>query len=273
MKFRDRLLQKIKIDELTRKVTRSLTGPDSGVHFDKESMRQMMGMGPYPHLQDRDLDFYILEENDVGCDKADCTILVLDNGLPIYRTTMDDVKLRKNPTVKEMVNIRNAIKILNDKDVVVSRKAESLNRVRARLIDALNLSYDAEDIDDIAKAGQSALEQNDCERVEESLRLFAELLQLLPLPHALRKGDQGDVKVGRTIQASSIDYFVELVTVYECSANRLRFLRGPLKSGNRNHMEQLEGVLNGDDTPADAADAAVFDILKETVVAERPIIG
>jgi hypothetical protein len=77
-------------------------------------------------------------------------ILVLDNDLTIYHTTVEDVVLRKSPTVKEMVSIRNAIKILNDKDVVISKKEASLKTIRDICIDQLDLHYTAADIDGIA---------------------------------------------------------------------------------------------------------------------------
>jgi hypothetical protein len=75
---------------------------------------------PWSRRQERDLVLF-LETDGPGQTR----ILVLDNDLSIYNTSVDDVVLRKSPTVKEMVNIRNAIKILNDKDVVTSKKEVS----------------------------------------------------------------------------------------------------------------------------------------------------
>ena len=41
--------------------------------------------------------------------------------LPIFRTAVADVAMRKNSTVREMVNIPNGVKILGDKDVEESK--------------------------------------------------------------------------------------------------------------------------------------------------------
>jgi len=81
------------------------------------------------------------------------SILVLDNDLSIYHTTIDDVVLRKSPYVKEMVSIKNVIKILNDGDVVVSKKEESVKAIQKECIDMLDLSFDENDLAEIEKSG------------------------------------------------------------------------------------------------------------------------
>ncbi|MEJ2041278.1 MAG: hypothetical protein P8X55_20470, partial [Desulfosarcinaceae bacterium] len=126
MSFKDNLLKKIKIDRLAEKVRHSLGAPaDSPRRVDRETMKTLLSMGPFRHQQERDLDLYFISRDD-GPEQ----ILALDNEMKIYRTTAEDVALRKSPTIKEMVSIRNAIKILSDKDVVVSAKAESLGKIQ-----------------------------------------------------------------------------------------------------------------------------------------------
>ena len=56
-------------------------------------------------------------------------VLVFDNELALYHSTVDDVALRKSPEWKEMVSIRNVRRILNDQDVVVSKGKESIRRI------------------------------------------------------------------------------------------------------------------------------------------------
>ena len=102
--------------------------------MDKGLFRVLLEMAEYRHLRERDLDLYLPPE---GSGKSH--ILVLDNDLPFYKTTVSDIAMRKSPTVKEMVNIRNAIKILNDSDVVVSKKADSVKTVRQECLSRLNL--------------------------------------------------------------------------------------------------------------------------------------
>ena len=106
MSFRENLLKKIQIDRLTRIVLQSIGTPESGLKIDKDAMRRLLAMSPYEYRKVRDLDLYI-READGGKNK----ILVLDNELPIYLTTVDDVAMRKSPYIAEMVKIRNIIKI------------------------------------------------------------------------------------------------------------------------------------------------------------------
>ena len=56
-------------------------------------------------------------------------VLVFDNELALYHSTVDDVALRKSPEWKEMVSIRTVRRILNDQDVVVSKGKESIRRI------------------------------------------------------------------------------------------------------------------------------------------------
>ena len=70
-------------------------------------MRSMLELSPYQYQKSRDLELYVQEN-----DQEQKMIFVLDNELPIYKTTIDDVTMRKSPLIKEMVKIRNIIKIL-----------------------------------------------------------------------------------------------------------------------------------------------------------------
>ncbi|MBU2621632.1 MAG: hypothetical protein KKD92_04875, partial [Proteobacteria bacterium] len=114
MSFKENLLKKIRIDKMAEKMLNSIGPPDSGRKVDKETMRKMLEMSAYQTRKERDLELYIHDNAD-GIKR----ILVLDNELPLYNTTVDDVVLRKSPTLKEMLSIRNALKILNDADVIV----------------------------------------------------------------------------------------------------------------------------------------------------------
>ena len=137
MGFRENLLKKIQIEDLAQGILRSIDPQDSAKRMDREAMRQLLEMSTYSYRKERDLDLYMLNEKE---------ILALDNELKIYRTTAEDIGLRKSPTIKEMVSFRNAIKILNDKDVVVSRKSDTVLRIRSELVAALDLSFAAADI-------------------------------------------------------------------------------------------------------------------------------
>ena len=183
MSFKENLLTKIKINELADKVLASIGTVESGSKVDKDAMRSLLEMSPYQHQRERDLDLYV-----EAIDQAQKKIFVLDNELPIYQTTIEDVVIRKSPLIKEMVKIRNIIKILKDTDVKLSRKDASVQTIQKECLTQLDLSFNESDIDEIAKDGQAALERDYSDGVVECLQLFAELLDYKPAPKAFQLG-------------------------------------------------------------------------------------
>ena len=170
MGFKESLLKKIQINRLADQVRRSLKPSDPPGRIDRTAMQTLLEMGPLTRRQERDLELYCQTQ-----DSEKQLILVLDNELKLYRTTVDDVAMRKSPTVKEMVSIRNAIKILNDKDVVVSRKTDTLAWVENGLVAALDLTYTDADIGALARDGRDSLANGYAEGVAEALTLFGEI--------------------------------------------------------------------------------------------------
>ncbi|MDQ1330574.1 MAG: hypothetical protein QG578_837, partial [Thermodesulfobacteriota bacterium] len=124
----------------------SIGPPDSGRKIDKETMRKMIEMSRYKTQKERDLELFV---EDTGNDKK--KIHVLDNELPLYNTTVYDVVLRKSPTIKEMLNIRNALKFLNDADVFVCKNGDSVYFFRNVGIALLDLSFIVSDLQEIEK--------------------------------------------------------------------------------------------------------------------------
>ena len=163
MSFKKNLLKKIKIDTLSDKLAAGLGPPDSGRRLDKQVMRTLLQMAPYKQHQERDLEMYIKENGD----RNKKQILVLDNDLAIYDTDIADVALRKSPTVKEMISIRNVVKILSDSDVVKSKKEASLRTVQKECIEQLDLDYSESDIEEIKTEGRQSLETGDIPGVRE----------------------------------------------------------------------------------------------------------
>lgn len=257
MGFRANLLKKMEIDRLADQVRRSLAPTEGPQRIDNDAMRALLGMSRYRHRRERDLDLYCHEAAD-----GTNLILVLDNGLNLYRTTVDDVVLRKSPTLKEMVKIRNAIKILNDKDVLVSRRTETLQRLQNELIDALDLSYTRADIEAIAQDGREALKNNYADGVIELVTLFCELLGYSEAPKALqaphhhvwgavqRLGD-GQVQMGPII-------------LFSLMHNHLKMIDSPISTLDKAGMVHFHKVIKGE-AKADAEGAAVFDALVEMV--------
>jgi hypothetical protein len=258
MSFRDNLLKKIEIDGLVRGVAQGIGTVDSGKRIDSGMLRRLIAFFPWTHRRERDLDLYL------EADAQPCRILVLDNDLTIYRTTVDDVVMRKSPTVKEMVSIRNAIKILNDKDVVEAKKDASLDVIRQICIDALDLNYTAADITALAADGAASLENGYADGVREALMLFAELLGLEPAPKAFALKHH-DI-YGKVGQKTSGEQTLGPLVMYSRVHDTLTCLDGSVGSRDKGRFERLAAVASGD-AEAAATGAAVFEMMARKVMA------
>jgi len=253
--FKENLLQKIEIDRLAQRVTATLGPSGSGKKADLDAMRRLLGMGPYAHRRERDMDLYLYSE-----DPEHKTILVLDNELPFYHTTVDDVALRKSPTIKEMISIRNAIKILNDQDVVTSKRESSVGVVRKACIQRLDLSYDEEDINAIAADGKTALDAGDADAVARILSLFEELLGYVTPERGFQvKGFR--ITGGVTEAENGVIRFGPIL-VFDPTHGKLLISETSLLSSDKDRSRRLEQIATGD-TAADREGPAVFDALGE----------
>lgn len=258
MSLKENLLKKIQINALAKKVISSFGPPDSGMKIDKEAMRNLLEMSPYEPQKKRDLELYV-----TSGDGEKKKILVLDNELPIYLTTIEDVALRKSPYIKEMVSIRNMIKILKDSDVKISIKGESVKSVQKECLDLLDLSYSNADIEKIARDGAASLDSGYAAGVNESLILFAELLGYQPPPKAfgirhheihgaLLDKEVGEIMYGPIVLHSLID-------------NTLKLISAPISSFDKKKMEFYRQVAQGNEK-ADAEGAGVFEYLKNAML-------
>ena len=258
MSFKDNLLKKIKIINMSKKVLGSIGPPDSERKTDRVTMRRLLEMSPYTLHKKRDLDLYIKDDPE---EKGE--ILVLDNELAIYHTTADDVALRKSPTIKEMISIRNAIKILSDSDVVISKREESVNTIRKECINLIDLTFNKADIEEIEKEGSVSLENGYSDGVIESLSLFSELLGLSPPPKAfkmphceiigyLTKKESGEIVFGPSV-------------IYSLVYNTLKLIEKKIGSFDKEKMEYFKQVI-AQKQEASKEGADVFQYLKEAVV-------
>ena len=257
MSFKENLLKKIKIDRMSKVVINSIGPPDSGTKIDKETMRKLLEMGPYKFRQERDLELYIKEAEE-GIEK----ILVLDNDLAIYKTTVEDVGLRKSPVVKEMLSIRNVIKILNDKDVVVSKKEESLKTIQNELIEMIDLSFNKSDIEEIEKDGLDALEKWDADGVVECLSLFAELLGYRSPPKAMKIINH--IVIGSLTKNESGELMFGPVVIYNTTNNYLKLIDEQIGSFDKEKIELMHHIAVGKEA-APFEGPLVFQYLKEEV--------
>ena len=261
MSFKDNILKKIKIDKIAGKVNASARIVNGIRKIDKETMRALLKEGVYEHQRKRDLDLYILE---TGKEKK--KILVLDNELPIYKTTIDDVVLRKTPYVKEMINIKNIIKILNDSDVVVSKGADSIKTIQKECIDLLDLSYDRADICEIEKNGILCLEAGDTEGVIENIHILSELLGYGPPPKNLKYGNS---KIfGASTRAESGETVFGPMVIYSIAVNRLMLVDDKTGVYDKGKIEELKQIVLGN-KKASKEGNDVFKFLKEETVLRK----
>ncbi|MFH2219844.1 MAG: hypothetical protein ABII68_09310 [Pseudomonadota bacterium] len=261
MSFKENLLKKLEIKKMTQKVLDSMGPPASDSRVDKETMRRLLEMCGYQYRRIRDLDLYITQD-DTGKEK----ILVLDNELPVYRTTPEDVALRKSPKVKEIMSIRNIIKIMNDKDVVVSKRDETLQTIEKECIDRLDLSFGISDIEEIETDGVVSLEKDYSDGVIESLSLFAELLGYSSPPKAFRVS-QNKIFGVLSKEEDGEPIFGPAV-IYSMIHNTLKFIDEHVGSFDAEKLERFKEIVAGKEK-ASAEGPRVFQYLREAVVKQR----
>lgn len=261
MSFKENLLKKIKIDKMTRVILNSILPSDSGRRIDKKTMRNLLEMGQYQLRHERDIDLYFLK-SDSGMDR----ILVLDNELAIYATTVEDIVLRKSPIIKEMLNLRNIIKILNDSDVIVSKKQESVRTVQKECLSMLNLSFNASDIEEIEKDGIIALEMKDADAVIESLSLFAELLGYSFPPKSMQIGNYHII--GSLSKKEGGEIIFGPIVIYGLVHNFLKLIDRRISSFDKEKIELIYEVATGKEQ-ASKEGHDVFRYLKEEVVKQK----
>jgi len=263
MSFKDNLLKKLRINQLSRNVLASIGSAESGLKIDKDAMRSLLEMSPYQYQKERDLDLYI-QKGDGELSR----ILVLDNELPIYETTVEDVLIRKSPYTKEMLSIKNVIKILKDSDVKRSRKEASLESVQKECIDTLDLTYKASDIEAIAKDGSDSLENGYSDGVVESLSLLAELMDYRPPPKVFRirhheifgavtERQGGEILYGPAVILSLMD-------------NSLVMFEDTVSNLDKGQTTLFQKVAQGKEkTPIQGKE--VFRFLKDAVLKNKPV--
>jgi len=258
MSFKENLLKKIQIRQLSRKVLASFGPPEGPGKIDKDAMGSLLEMTGYHYQKERDLDLYIQK-----LDGEPSQILVLDNELPIYRTTVEDVVIRKSPYTKEMLSIGNIIKILRDSDVKISRKEASVQIVQKACIDRLDLSYNASDIEMIAKDGAASLENGYTDGILESLALFAELLGYQPPPKAFRI--RHHEIYGAVLEKQDDEIWYGPAVILSLIDNSLAMIEEKISSLDKAKIEFFQQVARGKQKPA-VEGKEVFRYLKDAVL-------
>ena len=263
MSFKQNLKRKIEIDRLTRRVLDSLKPTENGTRIDKEAMGKLLQAAGYESRVERDTQLFSRDFN-----ASPPEIIVLDAGLPLYRTDLQDVLLRKNPTTREMISIRNAIRILNDKDVVRSRKADTVMQVHGQCMQQLDLQYNQADIASLSDLGARGLESGDPEAVVEALELFAELLDLGRLRTSMQS-PQIRMWAKRLPDRKQEGALGDPLILFLSSENRLQLFHSALSAAGRSAAKTVEAILTQRTGP-DLEGREVFQWMAAEVLENPP---
>ena len=176
MPLKENLKAKIKLDKLLQRLISTMREPPGKRWLDKVLTQELLAMTDFEHKKVRDLHLYIRPlEGEI------MEVVVLDNELPIYHTTVADVALRKSPYWQQMFSIRNIKKIMNDQDVIISKGKESIKRLHANALALLDLTYTRDDLAPLLEDARRGLEQKSIAQIQESLDLFFDLLDFQPV--------------------------------------------------------------------------------------------
>ncbi len=263
MSLIENLRKKILIDSLAGAVSQSI-GPSGGPRkIDKENMRKLMSFTPFVLEKQRDLELYFRElEPGLG------EVLCLDNELPLYQNTnLEDVGLRRSPELKEMISIRNVIKILNVKDILLCNGRDAVNHVQNLALGLLDLSFDEKDVDDMAEEGTDALVTADSDGVMEILDLFVELLGYRAVPAAVLVNDY--VMFGAHHDVEGGGELFGPIIMYNYKTNILRLIKDPISVDDPLANIKIPGIAMGEAEP-DAEAYQVFMFLKDAALKKEP---
>jgi hypothetical protein len=205
MSFKENLKAKIRLDRLLQKLVSTIREPPGRWWLDKALTQELLDLTDLKHKKVSNLHLYIRPlEGEI------MEVLVFDNELPIYHTTVDDVVLRKSPYWQQMFSIRNVKKIMNHHDVLVSKGKESLNRIHANALALLDLTYSRDDLALLLEDARSGLERKSIEQIQESLDLFVDLLDFEPLSFGVLEQDL-QIFAGPELNGGAVPTFEHLI--------------------------------------------------------------
>jgi len=222
---------------------------------DKVLAQELLDMTDLEHKKFRDLHLYIRPlEGEIA------EVLVFDNELAIYHTTVADVALRKSPFWQEMVSIRNIKKIMNHHDVLVSKGKESLKRLHANALVLLDLTYSRDDLALLVEDGNWGLEQKSIGQVQESLDLFVDLLDFHPVSLGVLEQDL-QIFARPKLSAAAVPAFEHLI-LFDKEILSLGLKKGDFSPENDLDLAWVMQYARGEET-ADLQGIDVFKFLAE----------
>jgi hypothetical protein len=260
MSFKENLKIKISLDRLFQRLVSTVREPPGRRWLDKGLTKELLARTDFEPKKVRNLDLYLRPlEGEI------MEVAVLDNELPIYHSTVDDVTLRKSPYWQQMFSIRNVRKIMNDHDVIASKGKESLKRLHANALALLDLTYTRDDLALLLEDARRGLEQKSIAQIQESLYLFVQLLDFQPLS---LEGLEQDLQIfGRPKHnGGAVPTFEHLILLDEENLS-LGLKKGSFSPQSDFDLAWLMRYARGEET-ADLQGIDVFEFLAEIAVAK-----
>jgi hypothetical protein len=260
--FKENLLQKIELERLAYYRVIASCGTEQARHpVDKEAMGRLLELSPYQYQRERDLDLYVKPvEGELKM------ILVLDNELPIFRSTVKDVVTRRSPRTLEMWSFRTIRNILVNSDIKISTTGKSVETVLRDAVAQLDLTYTDTDIENLAREGMAWLAGSDAGGVGKSLALFGALLGYEKPPKYF--GLDNTVCYGVSAFGRDNEAVFGPLVLYRPADNTLVWIDQSFSRYDREQMKFLRSVATGQKSVPMTGDA-VFEKLQANVL-EQP---
>jgi len=255
MSFKENLKAKNKLDRLLQKLISTIREPPGRWRLDRVLTQQLLDMTDLEHKKVRDLHLY-MRPLEAGI----MEVLVFDNELAIYHTTEADVALRKSPYWQEIVSIRNIRKIMNDKDVIISKGKESLKRLHANALALLDLSYTGDDLALLVEDARQGLKRKSIERIKESLALFLGLQKFEPVSLGIPELDL-QIFARQKLGGGAVPTFEHLILFDEENLS-LGLKKGPFSTQSGLDLAWVMQYARGEKI-ADLKGIDVFEFLAE----------
>jgi hypothetical protein len=255
MSFKANLKAKMKLDRLLQKLVSTLKEPPGRWWVDKVLTRELLDMTDFKHEKTSYLHLYVRPlEGEIK------EVLVFDNELAVYHTTVADAAMRKSPHWKQMFSIRNIRKIMNDHDVIKSKGKASLKRIHAVAVALLDLTYTREDLAPLLEDARRGLDLESTAQMQESLDLFYELLDFQPLFLGVAEPDL-KIFAGPKLNGRAIPAFEHLILFHEETLS-IGLKKGAFSPQSDSDLAWvINYARNGE--PADLKGIGVFKFLAE----------
>lgn len=255
MAFKENLIYKIRLDGIVHKLVSTIEDPAAQHRLDKALIRELLAMTDLEHRKVRDLDFYVRPVKGETMEA-----LLLDNELPTYHSTLKDIAMRKSPLWREVLSIKNIKKIMNTRDVVVCRGKESLERIHAYSLAMLDLTYTRNDLALLLEDARLGLAKNDITQIRETLDLFFELLDFLPVFSGVT--EQALQTFARPRPSGNADRVYEHLILFNEKRPSIGMRKGPFSPQNEADLVWLRQYARGKE-PGDLQGMEVFEFLAD----------